>query len=344
MSNRAKLLISILFIAAIILTIGLTRFYFDVTKNNGKIGSEDKVDSVVRSIGKMQVFTNESGYCGLMNADGVVVIEPDWMEILDAAQSVVLVSSRIGDDVLIGGIDYEENIVLPFVYRSFRDLGKDYKAGIVAADDTCIIYNKEYQMAFPNSYDDAACEGDDLILTADECAFRYRMQELKPKLLRADMVTPVGGQLLQWRVSNQVFFTALSEEELLRISSCTTAYLDMLLKDDFSGLSSISSSDYISGLSKPGTMPGAKIDKVYDFSFSRVEPGVYDLAFTASYRESGVRIGQQNVQMHLFFRKGADEHMLLTSANLDFKSAEKPIRIQPDEDIDEDTDEDTDEE
>ena len=34
MSDRAKLLISILFIAAIILTIGLTRFYFDVTKNN----------------------------------------------------------------------------------------------------------------------------------------------------------------------------------------------------------------------------------------------------------------------------------------------------------------------
>ncbi|MCR5717930.1 MAG: hypothetical protein K6F80_02715 [Oscillospiraceae bacterium] len=342
MSNRAKLLISILFIAAIVLTIGLTRFYFDVTKNNGKNDSANKTDSVVRRIGNMQVFTSESGFCGLVNADGVVVIEPEWLEILDAQKSVVLVSSRIGDEVLIGGIDYEENLVLPIVFRSFQDLGKSHRAGIVAADDMRIIYDKDYRMAFPNSYEDAACEGDNLILTRQDCSFLYSMKEDKPRLLRAGMVTPVSGQRILWRVSNQVFLSELSEEDLLRISECTTAYLDMLLRDDFSSLASISSSDYISGLSKPGTMPDAKIDKVYDFSFSRQEPGCYDLAFTASYREQGERVGKQSVQMHLLFRKGNDDHILLTAANLDFQSAEKPLPVRQDEDETDEEEEETD--
>ena len=122
MSSRAKLLISILFILANILTIGLTRFYFDVTKNNGKIGSDDKVDSIIQSYGDMQVFRNPGGYCGVINSDGAVVIEPEWMEILDITSSIILVSRRIGNDVLIGGIDYEENIVLPFVYSGFHAL------------------------------------------------------------------------------------------------------------------------------------------------------------------------------------------------------------------------------
>ena len=339
MSNRAKLLISILFIAAIVLTIGLTQFYFDVTKNNSKTGADDKVDSILHSFGSMQVFTNASGYCGVINADGDVVIEPEWMEILDVTPSVVPVSSRIGDEVLIGGIDYEENIILPFVYNAFQDLGSDYKAGIVAADGTRIIYRSDYQMAFSTGYDDAGFENGDLILTTENCLFRYSMAGVKPRLLRAEMETPIGGQLLHWRLSNQVFLSDLSEQDLLRISQYTTSYLDMLLQDDFSGLAAISSSDYISGLSKPGTMPDARIDSIHDFSFSRQEQDVYDLSFTASYRNPGVRIGSQSVQMHLLFRRGTDTHMLLTSANLDFQSAEKLVPAKPEPEQEDDTEE-----
>ena len=334
MSDRAKLLISILFIAAIILTIGLTRFYFDVTKNNGKIGSDDKIESVTQTFGDMKVFRNPSGYCGVINAEGAVVIEPEWMEVLDVTPNIVLVSRRVGNDILIGGIDYEENIVLPFVYSEFRDLGGGYKAGIVSADGNCIIYDSAYRMAFSSCYDTAAFENRFLILTTEGSSFWYSVNAMKPQLRRAELKTTVGTRTLSWRISNQVYLTDLSEQDLLRISQCVSSYTDMLLADDFSGLASVTTSDYLSGLSKPGTMPGARIDRVFDFSFSGQDKENYDLACSAEYRPAGSREKKQIVQMHLLFRRGTDNRMILTSANLNFQSVEPPA---PSETADEET-------
>lgn len=324
MSDRAKLLISILFIAAIVLTIGLTRFYFDVTKNNGTTGSDDEIESVMREFGEMQVFRNPGGYCGVINAEGAVVIEPEWMEILDITPDVVLVSRRVGSDLLIGGIDYEENIVLPFVYSEFRDLGGGYKAGIVAADKTCIIYDSGYRMAFPTGYDAASCEKGCLVLQVENGSFWYDAESAKPVLRRAELGTLIGTRTLSWRLSNQVYLADLSEQDLLRISRCVTAYTGMLLADDFSALGTLTTSDYLSGLSKPGTMPGTRIDEVYNFSFSRQDGETYDLAFTMRCRPYRTRGDSQLVQMHLLFRRGTDNHMILTSANLNFQSAEPP--------------------
>ena len=337
MNNRAKLLISILFIAAIILTIGLTRFYFDVTKNNGKIGSDEKVESLLQSYGDMQVFRNPGGFCGVVNAEGVVVIEPEWMEILDITPSVVLVSRRIGSEILIGGIDFEENIVLPFVYKDFRPLGDGYKAGVVAADSTCIIYTDDYQMAFSSAYDAASYESSYLVLTVDDCSFWYSMEDEKPSLHRAVMNSPVGKQTLTWTVSNQVYLSELSEQDLLHIRHGITAYTGMLIADDFSGLSAITTSDYLSSLSKPGTMPGAQIDRIFDFYLTRQDTEYYDLAFSMLYRAPGEREGGQLVQTHLTFRRGTDNNMILTSASLDFQSTEPQVPAETE--VTEETDE-----
>ena len=109
MNNRAKLLISVLFIAVIVLCVGLTRFYFDVTKNTANINGENRVKSIINTYGDMKVFESVNGFYGVLDADGAVVIEPEWMEILDITPEMVLVSRRMNDAVLIGGIDYEEN-------------------------------------------------------------------------------------------------------------------------------------------------------------------------------------------------------------------------------------------
>ena len=186
-------------------------------------------------------------------------------------------------------------------------------------------------MAFPGGYDAASFDNGYLILTADDSSFWYSMEGDKPALHRAELNSAVGSQVLSWRVSNQVYLSELSEQDLLHLSKCITAYTEMLIGDDFSELASITTSDYLSGLSKPGTMPGAQIDRIFDFYLSRQGTELYDLAFSALYRSSGERESSQTVQMHLLFRRGTDNHMLLTSANLDFQSAEPPVAAEPGE-------------
>ena len=106
MNSQTKFLISMLFIVVIILCVVLTRFYFDVTKNTESHARDSRVESVVKSFGEYQVFRSADGGYGLLNSDLTVLIEPDWLEILDVTENMVLVSSRIDNQVLIGGIDY----------------------------------------------------------------------------------------------------------------------------------------------------------------------------------------------------------------------------------------------
>lgn len=320
MSNRAKLLVSVLFIAVIILCVGLTRFYFDVTKNTGNTGGEDEVRSIVRTYGDMQVFESTNGYYGLMNSEDAVVIEPEWMEILDVTPELVLVSTRIQDSILIGGIDYEENVVLPFVFRSMEAAGEHCLIGVVEADESCMIYQRNYQPAFRKSYDAAKYDDGILTLDTENCRFSYDVTKEQPELDSAEMVCAVGELTLQWQPSKYRLLPELEEDDLLRINNCVELYMEMLLTSDFTALPEITSSDSVGKLTRPGSFSGMELDTVSDLSFDKEEDIGYDLAFTLGYHMTEAEQSAQTVQVHLYFQRNADNILILSSADLDFQS------------------------
>lgn len=328
MSNRAKLLVSILFIAVIILCIGLTRFYFDVTKNTGNTGTDHEVERIVRTFGERRVFQSANGFCGVLDADDTVIIEPEWMEIQDVTNRLVVASKRINDEVLIGGIDYEENIVLPFVYRSISSIGGGYRVGIVAEDDTCIIYNNDYRPAFFRSYDSVTYEEDILRLGEGEDVFTYYVGGEVPVLRDAALTSNIGGAVLHWRTGNQTFLKDLKETDLRRMDDCVERYMDMLIRSDFTDLVQISSGDYLTPLTRPGSFTGLRIREADRFSLNKDEKDrdVYVFSFMLDCRpaDPAGEIPAQTVAVQLSFRRNAENSMILTSAGLDYRSAEQP--------------------
>ncbi len=322
MSNRVKLLVSVLFIAVIILCVGLTRFYFDVTKNTGNSGGEDEVKAIVGNFGDMQVFESTNGFYGLMNSENTIVIEPEWMEILDVTPELVLVSTRIQDSILIGGIDYEENVVLPFVFRSMETAGEHCLIGVVDADESCMIYQTNYQPVFRKSYDAAEYNSGILTLNTENCRFSYDVTKEQPELDSAEMVCTVGGLILHWQPLRYHLFPELAEDDLLRINNCVALYMVMLLTSDFTALPEITSSDSVGKLTRPGSFSGMELDTVSDLSFTKDENIGYDFAFTLGYHmtDAEAEPSAQTVQVHLYFQRNAENTLLLTSADLDFQS------------------------
>ena len=336
MSSRSKLLISVLFIAAIILCIALTRMYLDGAKNTGHTDANDQVKSIVRTYGSMRVFESTNGYYGILNEDDAVMIEPEWMEVLDVTDSLVVVSRRIEDAVLIGGIDYEENVVLPFVFSSMEPVGNGYFLGTVAEDDSILVYDRAFRLAFPRSYEKA--EADDsgmLSLTVSDCAFDYYLGGDSPVLRRASMTSDICGVALQWRVANQVYLNDLNENDLLRINKIVTSYMLMLQESSFDELPAISASDYIAGLTKPGSFAGMAFDEISGFSFASADGNsAYDFSFTASYHLTDAEAEQMPgtaVQVQLRFRRNTDNKMILTSSNLNFQGAASAVTEPEDE-------------
>ncbi len=336
MNNRAKLLISVLFIAVIVLCVGLTRFYFDVTKNTANINGENRVKSIINTYGDMKVFESVNGFYGVLDADGAVVIEPEWMEILDITPEMVLVSRRMNDAVLIGGIDYEENVVLPFVFRSVERLNRYYLNGTVAEDNSSIIYNSSYETVFLHSYDSAVYENELLNLQKGENHFYYDISGNQPVLRKIEMKCSVGEISFLWRVSNAVYMNDLLEKDFERINECVQKYIDMLLKSDFTSLPEISGGDYIGSLTKPNSFTDITFREVNRFSFSvqSFETSSYDFAFTIL--GDGSDRTKSTIQVHLYFTRNADNQMILTSSDLNFQRAELTFPLAPSQAVPED--------
>ncbi len=325
-------MVSVLFIAVIILCICLTRFYFDVTKNTGNTDSSADISNIVRTYGDKRVFESENGCFGVLNNEDAVVIEPQWMEIIDVTQDLALVSERINDTILIGGIDFEENVVLPFVFRSMIAIDDRYYIGIVDEDDSRVIYNERFQPVFYQSYDNALYENGTLDLETEKCTFSYNLADEQPLLRKAEMFCQIGKLPLEWRIANQVLLADLTEEDLLRINQCVESYMDMLIQSDFTGLPDISGGDYIGGLERPNSFaPGIRFDEISDFSFGFLDQdeGIYGFSFSVTYHSDQPMTteteatapsaeGNQMVHLQFGFSRNSNNKMILTSADLSF--------------------------
>lgn len=326
MNNRAKLLVSVLFIALIVLCICLTRFYFDVTKNTGNNDTNAEIAGIVGTYGDMRVFKSVNGYYGVLNSEDVVVIEPEWLDILEITPDLALVSRRMNSTMLIGGVDFEENIVLPFVFRSMTKLGDSFYAGVVDEDESCLIYNSSFEPVFFRSYDNASYESGILALETEKCVFSYFVSDTQPILRKAEMLCDIAGIPFEWRLGNRGYLKDLDEDDLLRINECVSDYMDMLIRSDFSGLPQISGGDYIGGLERPNSFTAdMHFDEITNFSFNlqAQKNNTYVFAFTILYHTDTVETEEnekrsQAVQLQLGFRRNSNNKMILTSADLSF--------------------------
>ena len=269
MNSQTKFLVSMLFIVVIVLCVVLTRFYFDVTKNTESSVRENRVEAVVRNFGELQVFRSVNGSYGLLDADQSVLIEPEWLEILDVTDRLVLVSGKLENQVLIGGIDYEENVVLPFVFRSVETLPNGWHLANVSDDGRYLVYDRNYQPVFQESFQSVSYENRIITLVNENEVLDYDTAEQPPLLRRAEFSCPVTETLsLEWKIANQFYLSGLTASDLRRINQIVPDYMQMLRENNFRNLGEVTSSEYFSTLVKNSRVQEMQFDSISNFAFS----------------------------------------------------------------------------
>ncbi len=328
MSHRAKFVVSLLFIVAIVLCLGLTKFYLDVSRDTTGSHDDERIAEVLMQYSSgFQLFRSTDGSYGLLDASGAVLIEPEWTEIQAVRPTLILASKPMDGQVLIGGIDYDENVVLPFVFESMEPLGDHYYLGTVAEDGSYILYDEAtFSPLFPDSWTSVEYRGSTLTLEREGCCFTYYANKDRIILQKARMETYVSELPMEWEVTGSLYLSDLQPEGLRTISRHVNAYMQMLLENDFTGLPMISSPEHIGGLSINDSFNGAVFERIRDVDFSAsvgTENRVYDLSFVIEYH-TGTRehLSGQSVQVDLYFQKTAENQVILTSVNMDFHSSE----------------------
>lgn len=351
MTKHVKLAVSILFIALIILTAAITRFYSDTEKTaSDSTETADILRKLPPDSDGSRIFIGKDGSYGVVDSGGRIIIAPEWRSLKRTRSGLYIATEKIADTVLSGCIDSEGSVTVPLIYSSISEQSYEdftYYIARAAADGSCVVYDSEFRPYFNRSWTNAESDKTELTLTSDAGEYKYSLSSEGFIFKSAN----VGGAVMncEFRVSiiSGVLLSKLDPAMIERIISQTQLYLSYAYTDDLSYISSIGKAEgaEISGLFSDDnniiSKKLADISNIYIYStsyegdipqFTVSVTAETELEYSSADGRSGSMTGKYTATLE--FRGENAEGLELTSAGFreDSPSYPEPETAAPDND------------
>ena len=134
LNKQTRLIVSLLFFGMIVLAVAITRFYSRAEKSptsteskNPSIipiaGSDDNGNQTFQlSNNKNSDDKNSNGLVGIIDSNEHILVPAEWQTIkFTRNKDRCIASKNIGGKIMTGCIDYEGNIVVPFIYSDISE-------------------------------------------------------------------------------------------------------------------------------------------------------------------------------------------------------------------------------
>lgn len=252
MNKHTRLVVSVLFFVIIILAIGITRFYLDVSKNTGKNNAPTEI---IRKLDidddGNRIFEGAGSLYGVVDVNNKVIVAPEWPDLEFAGNNLCIASKRIGEKLLTGCIDYEGNITVPFIYKNISRYEADnfvFYAAESDFDGSYVIYDKDFVPCFMRSWDGCSVNGGELLLSCGESSFSYTFGENGFICKNADVSGEVLGCSFQLNVYSRILLSKLDCSMLDKISEDVSRYLEFAFTGNRSVLGDLADSGFFTPL------------------------------------------------------------------------------------------------
>ncbi len=269
----------------------------------------------------MQSYEGYNGLYGVLDEEGNVLFEAKWNDVILVNDDMLIVAKETGDSILIGGIDYQENILLPFVFSDFTYLGNDYYIAELSGEDTCILYDSDCDVIFQDYFETVSYDSGILHLYKEGCKFSYYMLQDSPLFRRATLQCTIGETSFSWLCTNQNELSVLSYSDLLTINRLVNRYTSMLFADDFTELDEITESEYQKALQENTYFANASIYTMEGYSFTAVDSEYGDYVFTLSLtlriKQESYGYYYQKLDVLFYFQKGSSDQWILSYQEMD---------------------------
>lgn len=244
MNKHTKLLVSVLVVVIIILAVGIARFYLSVS---GNTGSSNETTNIIRKLdiddNGNRIYEGEGGLYGVVDSNDRVIVAPEWTELSFADGSCCIASKRIGGRLLSGCIDYEGNIVVPFIYRNIIAHEADGFVFYTAesdSDDSCVVYDSGFKPYFMEAWEECSVNDNTLSLSDGISTFSYTFGENGLICSSADVSGQALGCSFTMNLYSRVLLSKLSCDMLEKISDGVSDYLTFAYTGDKMALPSSS--------------------------------------------------------------------------------------------------------
>lgn len=230
MNEQTRLIVSALFIIIILLAVAITRFYSDTTQSTGNNSYQISIsEELSKDSSGNRIFMNESGMYGIADKNSHVIVPPEWLGLKFADGNICIASADIGGRNLTGCIDYEGNIIIPFIYQSIE---KNESEGYVfysarsAQDGSYVLYDNKFSVIFSQSWSKFSFRDDTAVLSDSIGNFTYSVNENGFRLREAELSGEVLSHPYSVKITSQVILSKLTVPALEKIISCAVNYID----------------------------------------------------------------------------------------------------------------------
>ena len=255
MNKRTRLIVSLLFIGIIVLAVAITRFYSRTEKSADSSKSQnDIVKRLNFDSSGNRAFKNDEGLVGIFDSSERIIVYPEWKSIKFTNNKDICIASKdIHDKELYGCIDYEGNIVVPFVYSNI-DLKSSAERVFYIADTadkkSSVVYNSNFDPCFSRAWDSCEYESGELTVKEGNDSYVYLVKNSVFIFKKAT----VNGNVLDLPYTVEVNASGLTVPMIKKINEYIGKYVGFVYERDpkeaekLLSEMKVSSNDKISGL------------------------------------------------------------------------------------------------
>ena len=248
MNKHTRLVVSLLFMFIIVLAAAITRFYYTEPEGTGSNSSQAEIVRRLDSDSKgNRIFSDSNSLYGVIDGSDRIIVAPEWNSLEFAADNCCIASKRIGGHMMCGCIDYEGNIIIPFIYRSItgRSAGKiSYYTAVSDSDNSVVIYSSSFRPMFRRSWDSCVANTNGLVLSTAKGIYTYSPSSEDFLFKSASVTGEALGCSYTFDISSRVLLSKLNVNMLEMISDSVGRYLEYAYSGNDDMLSSITTGSH----------------------------------------------------------------------------------------------------
>lgn len=229
MNKRTRLIVSVLFVAIIVLAAAIVRFYVNVPDNMQNDSNQAEIVHIIdKDSSGSFIFSDGNGNFGI--SDSVrITASPEWQEIMFADSGRCIATKKIGGELLSGCIDYEGNVVTPFIYRNITKHIVNNLAVYCAesaADNSYVLYNQDFMPFFRCSWNNVNFGVNEITLTSNKGTYVFSAESDGLIFKSASVSGEVMNCHYNLNIYSRVLLSKLSPSMIEKMMTDAEKYLE----------------------------------------------------------------------------------------------------------------------
>lgn len=228
----------------ILLAVAIRKFYSDTTPSTGNNTFQtDIIDSIDTDKSGNRIFKDSTGLSGIIDSSNRIIVSPEWHELKFTDNNMCIARLRINEKLMTGCIDYEGNIIVPFIYNSIECNQEDgfefYTA--TSGDNSCVIYDNRFVPCFGRSWKSYSLSDDEITLKTENASYKYAINKDGFRLKSAEIVGKAIDRSYILSVYSRILLSKLSVPMLEKMTDIAGKYIEYAYTGDDTILENIKS-------------------------------------------------------------------------------------------------------